>query len=82
MQFVRGQTQDFDCWANAEFCGDRWTFELCLSYFKRLENYTPGFSNDNAIELEAEESCNKELHSFRRFDGPFNIISGREINWK
>ena len=30
MHFVRGQPQDFDRWATAEFCGQQWSFDRCL----------------------------------------------------
>lgn len=82
MQYVRGQPQDFDRWATAEFCGKQWSFEHCLPFFKTLETYTPGFSSKVAIDPDAEEECRKTIHRFRGLEGPVGISSGRELNRK
>ena len=73
MQYVRGQPQDFDRWATAEFCGKQWSFEHCLPFFKTLETYTPGFSSKVAIDPDAEEECRKTIHRFRGLEGPVGI---------
>lgn len=40
MQFVRGNPQDFDDWANAGLPG--WSYSHCLPYFRKLENFAGG----------------------------------------
>ena len=61
MQFVRGQSQDFERWAKQEFCTELWSYENCLPYFKKFENYTPGFDQNDSIDAVAEDQCMKSL---------------------
>ena len=80
MQFVRGQSQDFDRWAKQDFCTELWSYEKCLPYFKKMENYTPGFEQSDAIAADAEDQCMKSLSNYRGLDGPIKVTSGRVTN--
>lgn len=42
MIYMRGQSQDYDAWAQAGNCN--WTWAECLPYFKQHENYHGGAS--------------------------------------
>ena len=79
MQFVRGQQHDFNRWAKEEF-SELWSYEKCLPYFKRLENYTPGFDQNDAINADAEVECMKSLSNYRGSDGLLKVTSGRVNN--
>ena len=50
MAFVRGQPDDFDNWSQEHFSTERRSFEQCLSYFKRIESYSPGIEEADAID--------------------------------
>ena len=86
MGFARGQPEDFDHWAKNEFCTDLWSFEKCLPYFKRLESYTSGIEEADAIDYNAEIECMKRMPEYRGFDGPMKVFkmsiqSGVHSGW-
>ena len=78
--FVSWQQQDFDRWAEHEFCKELWSYEKCLPYFKPLESYTPGFDPTDAIDADPEAECMKSLSKYRGSDGPLKISSCRISN--
>ena len=80
MVFVRGQPEDFDRWARDQFCGNIWSFQNCLQYFKRLDSYNPGFDLEDAIDPEADADCSSTISEFRGFEGPVKVTSGRYTN--
>ena len=80
MAFVRGQSQDFERWAKQEVCTELWSYKNCLAYFKKFENYTPGFDQNDSIDAVAEDQCIKFLSNYRGSEGPIKVTSGRVTN--
>ena len=82
MAFVRGQPDDFENWAKEHFCTERWSFDQCLQYFKRIESYTSGIEEADTIDYETEMECSNKIPDYRGFEGPMNVVNCRVLNRK
>ena len=71
VMFVRGKSAAFDRWTKKDFWSELWSYQQCLPYFKKLENYTPGFEQSDAIDETAGAEYFKCLADYRGSDGPW-----------